>query len=498
MMQSQALIAAVAGGYAISIPRDLGEMPITCCQLIFELPAVLTPATLYIQAEPFALDPSAYPQCFFLLMEASAPAFNAAVYHTGSALDLYQTLSALLTDTDVYAQALSALGRAASSGDGITALVKTACQYIQNPIHVLDKMFSLICSWPDEPCGNPVYDYFLIHKEPHPEYLRHVETAIMRFSQHHIRCAQLVDYNKERLKLISCSIGALPHLLGGIEVLQLNRPFTQTDVRLVDQLALLLQIELFKANNAAEKADTQFELLIQDILHGRFFHPEILRSRLQAFPHLLNRSFCLLLSQIPKSKTCTLKYYNEEINRRVQVIESFQYQNDLYFLLDPQDWNEDRQEALNTLALQSETLMIVSDPIETLASCPVVVAMLQGGLTVTDALSGLVAFRDLYFKTLLHTLSCHSALALHDFVHPGIQRLKDFDQTHQTDFLATFKTYLQSQCSPTNTAAALHLHRNSLAYRIQKARQISGFASENPKDCQNFLLSIQIDEYLGP
>lgn len=85
-----------------------------------------------------------------------------------------------------------------------------------------------------------------------------------------------------------------------------------------------------------------------------------------------------MLSQIPKSKTCTLKYYNEEINRRVQVIESFQHQNDLYFLLDPQDWNEDRQEALNTLALQSETLMIVSDPIENLASCPIVVAMLQG------------------------------------------------------------------------------------------------------------------------
>ena len=88
-------------------------------------------------------------------------------------------------------------------------------------------------------------------------------------------------------------------------------------------------------------------------------------------------------------------------------------------------------------------------------------------------------------------------MTLRDFIHPGIQRLKEFDQAHQTDFLATLKTYLQCQCSPTNTAAALHLHRNSLAYRIQKARQISGFSSEDPEDCHNFLLSIQIDEYLG-
>ena len=496
-MQSQAIIAAIAQEYSLTIPRNLGEMPIHCCQLIFEQPAVLSCATLYIQAEPFALDPAAYPQSFFLLTQCESQAANAVVYHTGSALDLYQSISLLLTDTAAYAQALSALQRTANSGQGLAALVKTACQFIQNPIHVMDKTFSLICACPEEPCGNPVYDYFLIHKEPQPEYLHHVETTIMRFSRHHIRCAQLIDYNREQLKLISCSIGALPHLLGGIEVLQLNRPFTQNDVRLIDQLALLLQIELFKANNAAEKADTQFELLIQDILHGRFLHPEILRMRLQAFPHLQNRRFCLLLSQIPKSKTCTLKYYHEEINRCVQVIERFQYQNDLYFLIEPPENESYRQGALNTLALQSDTLMILSDQLDNLIHCPVIVAMLQGGLCVTGAVKGLFAFRSLYFKTLLHTLSSRSSLTLRDFIHPGIQRLKEFDQAHQTDFLATLKTYLQCQCSPTNTAAALHLHRNSLAYRIQKARQISGFSSEDPEDCHNFLLSIQIDEYLG-
>ena len=160
----------------------------------------------------------------------------------------------------------------------------------------------------------------------------------MHFSEHHIRCAQIIDYDAGPLKLISCSIGSLPHLLGGIEVLQLNRPFTQNDVRILDQLALLLQIELFKANNAAEKADTQFELLIQDILYRRFLHPELLQLRLQPFPQLQNRRFCLLLSQIPKSKTCTLKYYHEEIVRCVDVIESFQHQNDLYFLIDPASW----------------------------------------------------------------------------------------------------------------------------------------------------------------
>ncbi|MSA70296.1 PucR family transcriptional regulator [Holdemania massiliensis] len=496
-MQIQALIEKVHHDFSIPIPQNLGEMTIARCQLIFAKPAVLTPQTLYIQAESFTLDPSAFSDSFFLMKDQGSPGRNAAVYHSGSAQDLYQALSVLLTDTEAYARAISALQQAAGKGGGIEALVKTAYQYIQNPIHVLDKMFSLIYACPQTPSGCATFDHFLIHGKPHPEYLYHVEAAIMHFSEHHIRCAQLLDYDADALKLISCSIGSLPHLLGGIEVLQLNRPFTQNDVGIINQLALLLQIELFKANNAAEKADTQFELLIQDILNRRFLHPELLQLRLQPFPQLQNRRFCLLLSQIPRSKTCTLKYYNEEIVRCVDVIESFQYQNDLYFLIDPQNWETKNHEALNKLAVKSGTLMILSDPLNSLIHCPAIVAMLQGALGVISKTNGLYLFRDLYFKTLLHSLSSPSSLTLADFIHPGIQRLKDFDQLHQTAFLETLKLYLQYQCSPTQTAARLHLHRNSLAYRLQKARQISGFFSENPQDSQNFLLAIQIDEYLG-
>ena len=496
-MQVKALLEKIRNDFSISIPQNSGNMPILRCQLIFAKPAVLTPQTLYIQAESFVLDPSAFSDSFFLMKDRGSAGCNAAVYHSGSAQDLYQVLSMLLTDAEAYAQAISALQQAAGKGGGIEALVKTAYQYIQNPIHILDKTFSLIYSCPQTPSGNAIFDHFLIHGKPHPEYLYHVEATIMHFSEHHIRCAQIIDYDAGPLKLISCSIGSLPHLLGGIEVLQLNRPFTQNDVRILDQLALLLQIELFKANNAAEKADTQFELLIQDILYRRFLHPELLQLRLQPFPQLQNRRFCLLLSQIPKSKTCTLKYYHEEIVRCVDVIESFQHQNDLYFLIDPASWEAKNHQALDKLAVKSGTLMILSDPLDSLIHCPVIVAMLQGGLSVISKTNGLYLFRDLYFKTLLHSLSSPSSLTLPDFIHPGIQRLKDFDQLHQTDFLETLKLYLQCQCSPSQTAARLHLHRNSLAYRLQKARQISGFFSENPQDSQNFLLAIQIDEYLG-
>ena len=74
--------------------------------------------------------------------------------------------------------------------------------------------------------------------------------------------------------------------------------------------------------------------------------------------------------------------------RRAEVIESFQYQNDLYFLIDP-DLDETGSAALNELAVSAGTLLIASDPIDNLIHCPRIVAMLREALSVCGAAQGL-------------------------------------------------------------------------------------------------------------
>ena len=88
-MQIKTIIEQLTGEFSLSCPESLSDMPITCCQLIFEKSAVWTPGTAYIQAEAFDLEPAAAPQSFFLLCRSSVQAPNAAVCHTGNAQDLY-------------------------------------------------------------------------------------------------------------------------------------------------------------------------------------------------------------------------------------------------------------------------------------------------------------------------------------------------------------------------------------------------------------------------
>ncbi len=53
-------------------------------------------------------------------------------------------------------------------------------------------------------------------------------------------------------------------------------------------------------------------------------------------------------------------------------------------------------------------------------------------------------------------------------IHPAIYRLKEYDRRNHTDFYHTFEVYLQCERNYARTAAALHIHRNTLLYRVER------------------------------
>lgn len=495
-MYIKELLTLINQEFPINIPDNLVNLPIEKCQLVFKMPLIYTPNTLYIQIDNNAIVPTKHPNCFFILLDASNNAPNAiSSYH--SPIELYLYISALLTDNDLYAKAISDLQKVIINNGSIEELVSVAYKYLENPIHILDDVFSLITSYPKETCGNEIFDYFLINQKPHPNYLQHVENTVINYTAYQIHFAQFIDYKQQNMKLINCSIGAIPNLLGGIEVLAINREFTQTDIRIVDFLVTLLSIELYKKRDPLDRPTTQFDQFIQDILHSNLNNQGLLKLRLRRFPQLENINMRLLVSRIPEHKTCTLKYYFDEIQRIIPYIEHFQHQGNLYFVIDNSKYNEKVFADLNRLALNVNTTMIISHVFDDILHAVVPVSLLQSSLTLVNNQYQVFQYKDLYFKTLLYNLSAEQKVPLSYFVHPGIKQLVEFDNMHQSDFLKTFKVYLQHNCSPSLTASYLHLHRNSLAYRIQKARQICGFLSEDPIECQNYLLSIQIYEYLS-
>lgn len=82
------------------------------------------------------------------------------------------------------------------------------------------------------------------------------------------------------------------------------------------------------------------------------------------------------------------------------------------------------------------------------------------------------------------------------FYHPALKKLQDYDTKNGTDLLNTLNVFLQKNGSIKDTSASLYIHRNSLAYRLQRISQIGEISLADPKNRVQLWISCRIAEYL--
>lgn len=82
-----------------------------------------------------------------------------------------------------------------------------------------------------------------------------------------------------------------------------------------------------------------------------------------------------------------------------------------------------------------------------------------------------------------------------DFVEGKIGQLAKYDKSHNTDYLATLKHYIESDCDVKETATHLHIHPNTLSYRIKKIEYLFDINLNNAFEKANILLAYKLNDY---
>lgn len=72
--------------------------------------------------------------------------------------------------------------------------------------------------------------------------------------------------------------------------------------------------------------------------------------------------------------------------------------------------------------------------------------------------------------------------------HP-VRRLAEYDRKRSGALGLSVHTWITANCDVTEAAAALHVHPNTLRYRLQRAEQISGICLHNVYERMLFLIS---------
>ncbi|RKN38292.1 PucR family transcriptional regulator [Streptomyces hoynatensis] len=74
-----------------------------------------------------------------------------------------------------------------------------------------------------------------------------------------------------------------------------------------------------------------------------------------------------------------------------------------------------------------------------------------------------------------------------------LEPLREYDRAHHSDLLATLEAFLEADGSWTRCAARLHLHVNTLRYRIGRIEQLTGRALTRLEDKVDFFLALRMN-----
>lgn len=106
-----------------------------------------------------------------------------------------------------------------------------------------------------------------------------------------------------------------------------------------------------------------------------------------------------------------------------------------------------------------------------------------------------ISFEDLGVRGLLFRLRRSSELKR--FYCDALAKLKDYDTGNDGELLNTLARFFACNGNHSRAAADLHLHRNSLAYRLERIQEITGFDLDNSEVRLRLQVALVIGEILS-
>ena len=126
-------------------------------------------------------------------------------------------------------------------------------------------------------------------------------------------------------------------------------------------------------------------------------------------------------------------------------------------------------------------------------------AQAQEALTLAQTLFGgdrVLLFGDLGLYHLLCRLqSCDE---LDEFYKQTLAPLVEYDASHNTQLVPTLEAFFAHHGNASQTAESLYLHRNSLLYRLERIREISGLNLDDADDRFSLQLALKLRPLLPP
>lgn len=490
-------------GYGIILRHNWrNEASFSHIALIGNNPDTSYGETLYIG---YASDsPSALPDtsaCLLIDDGACIPGNYAyALFQSGTdPMSLYNDCVSFVQADYARRRGYEKLLQALTYDKGLAELVRIGAEILGNPMMVMDSAFNLLAVSTREEQKSAVWMDMINNgccSEEHVYNFRRKGNA--RLLAESNRPVVLPPESGGNPRGIAHKITYRGKTIGYIGVLESNRPFTESDLEMVEQLSPVFSAEMRKTRSYDTFGGGIYESFILGLLSGKN-ESQVTAGYLKAFSENLYNCFYVAVIPIPRDDAADkqVQYLRTRIENSSHRFHTASLKNHVVVLISLRT-NEDlahHLEKLNTILEVHQLSCGLSFGFENLHDLKKhyreALRASRTGLALR--LPGRIySYEDVFIYDLL--MSFRNETYLESCVHPALKKVEQYDSQMGTDYFTSLYKYLRYGGNITLAAKDLNVHRNTMVHRVNKLRDITGLDLDDCEVRTRLMLAFKILE----
>lgn len=389
-----------------------------------------------------------------------------------------------------------------SNSNHLSDLINIAYKYLGNPIVITDTNWKALCMAPDADINDKDWMHLRNHETLSMEVVTsNVESHLADQLQNSELCLYWKDKRLDIPRLLY-NVRIENIVVGTLSVLEYNRKFKAEDYVLLPIIANAVSAELQKIRTVSFARGVKYEELLADMLDGKLTNVDIITNRLKMLNTFVKKYFYLFVFDLKgfDSGNYSLPFVRDHLEAMVNDSKALIYKENIVLFKSynkPEQIEETiRSEALTTFLEKRSLRCGVSRCFTNITEMPAAFGQAVAAIEISAHFGQTDNFCR-YEKFAIYHIAkiCDENSNLFRLLSPKYKFLLEYDREHNVSFSRTLESFFKNSRNITNTAADLHLHRNSVVYHLNKIQDLLELDFEDPEEMLLMEMSVWMYDY---
>ncbi|MBV7274340.1 helix-turn-helix domain-containing protein [Clostridium sp. PL3] len=387
------------------------------------------------------------------------------------------------------------------SNKGLQQILNIGYELIENPIILFDTSFKILSHIRVNELDESLWKEALIKGYFPKEYISKIISFKCVEKVYKSRFPVLENLPSEKYEKMVSNIIIHNKIVAHLKVFQHNRPFSKSDFELVSFLCSVISSEMQKIKFFQSTKGVMYEYFIADLLDGKIKEEDLIEERIKYLDLNFKENLYVLSVAIDNfdNENSPISQIRDYLENILSGGRSIIYKDYIVIIITSNKTTVSEKDlrVLETFFHNNKLCAGLSRHFTKLTDIHKYFSQSLKSMELGSRIHKKISFFQYNDYAIYDMMNVYSSEALKDFYNPSFLTLIEYDKKHNTNYVQTLYIYISNDKNKVASADLLHIHRNTLNYRIAKINEIMQVDLNNRDLLFHINLSFKILEFVN-